>query len=265
MNNWTDFHLYVYTSISFWIIGLLLIYINNKTRRQDLIAQSLIGAGTLTIALFLTLLWVHLERPPMRTLGETRLWYALLIPFIAQIYYIRWQQKWMLLYSIMMGVVFLMITYTKPEVYDKTLMPALQSPWFIPHVIVYMFAYAIFGVSCLIALKGLYQIRQNTFQISLMKSGDTLVYTGFAFLTLGLLFGALWAKEAWGHYWTWDPKETWALLTWLAYMLYIHIRFRYPKNYKSQLWILALSFVVLLVCWFGINFLTAAESSVHTY
>lgn len=265
MINWTHFAPFVYTSISFWLLGVITIYLKPTTTLKTTLANVFLGLGTLTIATFITLLWISLERPPMRTLGETRLWYALLIPLISQIYYMRWQQKWMLLYSTMMGIVFLLITFLKPEVYDKTLMPALQSPWFVPHVIVYMFAYAIFGVSSLVALKGLYTLNRNTFDTSIMRTGDSLVYTGFAFLTLGLLFGALWAKEAWGHYWTWDPKETWAVLTWLAYMLYIHLRFRYPKNYKSQLWILALSFVILLVCWFGINYLSAANSSVHTY
>ena len=57
-----------------------------------------------------------------------------------------------------------------------------------------------------------------------MSLCDNLVYVGMAFLTIGMLFGALWAKEAWGHYWNWDPKETWAAATWLGYLIYIHYR-----------------------------------------
>ena len=265
MIDWTHFTPFVFTCITCWLIGALTIYLKISSKLKQTLAHTFFGLGTLTIALFIILMWISLERPPMRTLGETRLWYASLIPLISQIYYIRWQQKWILLYSTMMSIVFLLITYMKPEVYDKTLMPALQSPWFIPHVIVYMFSYAIFGVSSLVALKGLYKLHKQNFEASIMKTEDTLVYTGFAFLTLGLLFGALWAKTAWGHYWTWDPKETWALLTWLVYLLFIHLRYRHPKNNKSQLWILAFAFVVLLVCWFGINYLSAASNSMHTY
>jgi ABC-type transport system involved in cytochrome c biogenesis permease subunit len=91
------------------------------------------------------------------------------------------------------------------------------------------------------------------------------VYIGFGFLTLGLVFGAFWAKEAWGHYWTWDPKETWAMITWLAYLLYIHYRLVNKKDTDKALWILVVAFVLLLVCWFGINYLAIGESSVHTY
>ena len=98
-----------------------------------------------------------------------------------------------------------------------------------------------------------------------LKLADNLVYIGFAFLTLGLLFGALWAKEAWGHYWTWDPKEVWAFLTWMGYLIYIHYRHFHPQKTKQALGILALAFIVLLVCWFGVNYLPVANTSVHTY
>jgi ABC-type transport system involved in cytochrome c biogenesis permease subunit len=153
----------------------------------------------------------------------------------------------------------------KPDTFDKTLMPALQSPWFIPHVIVYMIGYAVLAVSSLIGIKGLYQLYNKKETSETMWLSDNLVYIGFAFLTFGLLFGALWAKEAWGHYWTWDPKETWAFLTWLIYLLYIHLRLHHKLNVKLAFWVLALAFVILLICWFGINYLPAAKSSVHVY
>ena len=139
----------------------------------------------------------------------------------------------------------------------KTLVPALQSPWFAPHVFVYIFAYALLGVAVVIAW---------------WKLADDLVYISLAFLTIGMLFGALWAKEAWGHYWSWDPKETWAAITWLAYLIYIHYRLmpransQEPKANHLALWILFGSFVLLQMCWWGINYLPSAQSSsVHTY
>ena len=133
----------------------------------------------------------------------------------------------------------------------KTLVPALQSPWFAPHVFVYIFAYALLGVAVIIAW---------------WKLADDLVYVSLAFLTIGMLFGALWAKEAWGHYWSWDPKETWAAITWLAYLVYVHYR-QLPHHHKRMaLWMLIGSFVLLQMCWWGINYLPSAQgSSVHTY
>lgn len=90
-------------------------------------------------------------------------------------------------------------------------MPALQSPWFAPHVIVYMFSYAMLGAAALIAIYLLIRARRKGIDEGMMSLCDNLVYVGMAFLTIGMLFGALWAKEAWGHYWNWDPKETWRL------------------------------------------------------
>lgn len=222
------------------------------------------GLGILLLMSFTIYLWIKIERPPMRTLGETRLWYALLLPIIGSVIYVKWKYIWMLLYTIFMAWLFLVINYLHPENFSKTLMPALQSVWFIPHVLVYIIAYALLTVSSLVAFKNLifnYK-KQNVPTIVL---ADQLVYIGFAFLTLGLLFGALWAKTAWGHYWTWDPKEVWAFLTWMGYLIYIHYRFFKPLEIKKANIILAIAFIILLLCWFWVNYSPIALNSVHTY
>ena len=85
-------------------------------------------------------------------------------------------------------------------------------------------------------------------------------------MTIGMLFGALWAKEAWGHYWSWDPKETWAAITWFSYLVYIHFRRSNPHRLRTSLAMLLVCFVFLQVCWWGINYLPSAQgSSIHTY
>ncbi|GJM59615.1 MULTISPECIES: cytochrome c biogenesis protein CcsA [Persicobacter] len=229
---------------------------------DDKVVNVLFFLGILLFGGFIAAMWMHLDRPPMRTLGETRLWYSLFIPLIGLLGYRRWKYFWLLAYACGMSVMFISINVMNPEAMNKALMPALRSVWFVPHVIVYLFAYAILSASSVVAIQGLIQPKKS---LSLLKMGDHLVYVGTAFLTLGLLFGALWAKEAWGHYWTWDPKETWAFITWLAYMIYIHYRHFHPKKESAALWTLAIAFIVLLICWFGINYLPSAASSVHTY
>ena len=95
---------------------------------------------------------------------------------------------------------------------------------------------------------------------------DNLVYVGLACMTLGMLTGALWAKEAWGHYWAWDPKETWAAVTWFSYLTYIHMRIGLQQKRRLSLSVLLISFVFLQMCWWGINYLPSAQgSSIHTY
>jgi len=262
---WINFPIYTIVIISIWLIGLILFLGSVNKKRVTGIALGILFIGFGILVSFIIQLWMELERPPMRTLGETRLWYAIFLPVIGFITYFRWKYRWFLLYCIGMASMFLIINYLNPETYSKTLMPALQSPWFIPHVLVYLVAYAVLAASSIVAIKALYSQYKGNLIIENLRLADNLVYIGFAFLTLGLLFGALWAKEAWGHYWTWDPKEIWAFLTWMGYLVYIHFRFQHTEKNKLALSILAVAFVVLLICWFGVNYLPVASNSVHTY
>lgn len=263
--NWTNFPLFASSATLLWVLGMILLNFSGKRKAFEITGNVLIAAGLAVLVSFVIILWINLDRPPLRTLGETRLWYSVFLPLIGIITYYRWGYKWFITYSLLLAILFLFINYLHPETYEKTLMPALQSPWFVPHVIVYIFSYALLAASSLVAVKGLYQLYFKEFEMKTLHLADNMVYIGFSFLTLGLLFGALWAKEAWGHYWTWDPKETWAFLTWLAYLIYMHFRTFQPKKNRAPLWMLSLAFVVLMICWFGINYLPSAQNSVHVY
>ena len=262
---WIDFPLYSTIVLSLWATGIVFLLGSYKMEKLIRLANTLFILGWIVLIIFVVKLWLQLNRPPMRTLGETRLWYSTFLPLVGLVTYTRWKYKWFLAYSFSMASLFLVINYMSPETYSKTLMPALQSVWFIPHVLVYLFAYAVLAASSIVAFKGWYDNYKGSFKIETLKLADNLVYIGFAFLTLGLLFGALWAKEAWGHYWTWDPKEVWAFLTWMGYLIYIHYRHSHIHKTKQALTILALAFIVLLVCWFGVNYLPVANTSIHTY
>ena len=168
---------------------------------------------------------------------------------------------WVLLAALVLTVFFTYLTVTRMGSTARQQPPALQSPWFIPHLIVYMAGYAMLATATLLAL---YQLLTKKY--SVMGLTDNLVYVGLAFLTFGMLMGALWAKEAWGHYWAWDPKETWAAITWLCYLLYMHFRTSRSKEWQKACLILLLAFVCLQVCWWGINYLPSAQGlSIHTY
>ena len=231
-----------------------------RYRRRRGLAITFASSSLLVLAVFIALLWLELGRPPLRTMGETRLWYSFFALFSGLFTYLRWRYRWILSFSTVLATVFIMINIFRPEIHDQTLMPALQSPWFIPHVTVYMFSYSFLGCAFLLALVGLFTAKNNV-----MSAADTLVYIGMAFLTFGMLSGALWAKEAWGHYWSWDPKETWALVTWLSYMLYIHLRLLGGSSRKVLCLLLIFSFLCLQMCWWGVNYLPTAADSVHIY
>ena len=174
----------------------------------------------------------------------------------------RW---WVLLAAFLLTAFFTFLTVSRMGNTARNPMPALQSPWFIPHLIVYMAGYAMLAMATLMALYLLFIRKAKTSQKDLDLT-DNIVYVGLAFLTIGMLLGAIWAKVAWGHYWTWDPKETWAAVTWLCYVVYIHFRKAFPKEWRKASWILLLAFVCLQMCWWGINYLPSAQSiSLHTY
>ena len=260
MIGWDNFIWFATAASVSWIAGATLSWKGNG--RRAAITMSLIG--TAIFCCFITGMWVALERPPMRTQGETRLWYSFFISLIGVIVYCRWRFKWILSFSTMMAIVFTCINLLKPEIHSKSLMPALQSPWFVPHVAVYMFAYAMMGAATVFAIYLWWKSSRREILPEEMKACDTLVKIGWAFLSMGMVMGALWAKEAWGDYWVWDPKETWAAATWLGYLLYIHLRPK-MKDYDYTFALLIFNFLLLQMCWWGINFLPAAGSSVHVY
>ncbi len=244
-----------------WTIGYLFVIF----KKQKIFTAFYI-ISTILIAVEIILLWVNLERPPMRTLGETRLWYSFFLPFFGILINLKLKRNWILLYCSAMAALFLVLNILNPDTFDKTLAPALQSPWFIPHVIVYIVAYALLGATSLYSFVYLFKNKFTFLEkmsISL-KEINIYVYIGFIFLTLGLLFGALWAKEAWGHYWTWDPKETWAFISWLFYLNYLHLANNKGEE-RIAAYTLSFGFIVVLLCWFGVNYMPSAVKSVHTY
>ena len=220
-------------------------------------------AGTASAVWIAYILLLMIGGPDARmTMLHTRLLYSALSTLAGLFTYIRWRYKWIMSYSTVLSAVFVLLTVFKPEVHTQTLVPALQSPWFVPHVTVYMFSYSLLGCAFLISMVGLFK---KDAPDSMLSSADTLVYIGLAFMTFGMLSGAIWAKDAWGHFWSWDPKETWALITWTVYLIYIHLRL-YRKG-GMVLWYLLLifAFACLQMCWWGVNLLPSAQNSIHVY
>ncbi len=260
MMSWNLFSGFAVVSAILWILGAFFAW-----RRKTVPALSLTVLGLLVYAAFITGLWLSLERPPLRTQGETRLWFSFFLPLTGVVVYARWRYKWILSFTTLLALVFICVNVFRPEIHNKTLMPALMSPWFAPHVIVYMLSYAILGASALVGAYLLF-FRRSKIEQTEMAMTDNLVYVGLTFLTFGLLFGALWAREVWGTYWGWDPKETWAAVTWLCYLIYIHFRKARPRDWRKACFILLVSFVCLQICWWGINYLPSARGfSIHTY
>lgn len=285
--SWDSFVWFALAASALWLSGAVMSVVSK--RRMP--AVLLTGAGSIIFITFIVGVWVTLGRPPLRTMGETRLWFSLFLSLIGLGVYLRWRYRWVLPFGCLMAVMFACINIFKPEIHTEELMPALRSPWFVPHVIVYMFAYAVMGIATILAVRILWLARKPvTEPVELqrpletdLRLCDTLVRIGWGFLTMGIVMGALWAKQAWGDYWTWDPKETWAAATWLSYLLYLHLRQGQGsalssvtstssvtdssnKALRFALLILIFSFLLLQMCWWGVNYLPSAQGfSLHTY
>lgn len=281
--SWDSFVWFALAASLFWIFGAVVSLWFDWLKR-GLLAAVLTGCGSVIFITFIIGVWISLGRPPLRTMGETRLWFSLFLSLVGLGVYLRWRYRWVLPFSTLMSVVFVCINIFKPEIHTEELMPALRSPWFVPHVIVYMFAYAVMGVATILAIRLLWLSRRSLRQarrpqrpLDDLRLCDTLVRIGWGFLTMGIVMGALWAKQAWGDYWTWDPKETWAAATWLSYLLYLHLRQGQtsfnsssrpdaPSSLRLSLFLLLFSFFLLQMSWWGVNYLPSAQGfSLHTY
>lgn len=138
--------------------------------------------------------------------------------------------------------------------------PALQSPWFVPHVLVYMISYIFAAVAGAMVLSKLLVKDKKRIDGGVYE----LVSLLFPMMTMGMLMGAIWANEVWGGFWSFDIKECWSLVTWLTYALYLHVRrsTRFNK-YKDILVLLGLVFVIITFLF--VNGMAGAASSQHTY
>lgn len=255
MTGWSIFPWFAVATALLAIAASVLALCN---RRMAAIIASTLSAVVLSG--FVALLWLALERPPMRTMGETRLWYSLFLLVAGVATYARWRFRWVLGFSALLSTVFMVINCLRPELHDKGLMPALQSAWFMPHVAVYMFSYALLGVATLMAL---YHLVKRDDRV--LTAVENLFGGGVALFTIGMLTGALWAKQAWGEYWSWDAKEAWASATWFIYLGAIHLRLMRPRTTKAFCLLLVVGFLSLQMCWYGVNHLPSASKSVHSY
>jgi len=153
----------------------------------------------------------------------------------------------------------------------RNLMPALRSSWLGIHVSTVIVAYGAFGVSFVLSVIFLLRdrMKENGFwdtHIPKKEKLDTISYRcvslGMMFLTVTIGIGGIWAENAWGSYWTWDPKETWALVTWMIYLVYLHLRIRRGWNGKTAAIFGVVGFVCVLFTYIGVNTLLPG---LHSY
>jgi ABC-type transport system involved in cytochrome c biogenesis permease subunit len=148
----------------------------------------------------------------------------------------------------------------------KPLMPALKSNWLLVHVVTAFLGYAAFALAFGSAILYLVQERRPRASLPPLPVLDSLIYRttvlGFLLLTLGIFTGAVWAETAWGRYWSWDPKETWSLITWFIYAALLHARLLKGWHGRRIAWLAVVGFMAVLFTYFGVSFLL---TGLHSY
>ena len=166
------------------------------------------------------------------------------------------------------AVVFLMwYTVTRDAAEIQPLVPALQSWWMKIHVPANFIGYGTFALSAMVAAA--YLLKSSGYLVDRLPSLEVLddvmykaISVGFAFFTVATILGALWAAEAWGGYWSWDPKETWALIVWLNYAAWLHMRLMTGLRGRVASWWALVGLLVTTFAFLGVNMFL---SGLHSY
>lgn len=172
-------------------------------------------------------------------------------------------------------LIFLAIAYASFDPNMNTqilpLLPALKSNWLIAHVVTCFLGYAGFAVSFGFSIMYFIKPKDNSAtsvfaKLPSLELIDELIYQmivfGFLFLTIGIITGSVWANSAWGKYWSWDPKETWSLITWFVYAIFLHLRMMRGWHGGKLAWVSIIGFMAVLFTYFGVNNLL---SGLHSY
>jgi cytochrome c-type biogenesis protein CcsB len=207
-----------------------------------------------------------------------------------------WHQASGLILMPMILFLFMFALWSLPDQLKQTtaLVPALQSNWLVMHVTVMIASYGALICACLFAIAYLVlcwfqpncswqlegssvmpaadmqidspkQFKNEPFQ-ALAQWLDNMSYRlvglGFPLLTIGLLSGSIWANQTWGSYWSWDPKETWSLITWFLFAIYLHTRISRQWNGRQSAILATAGFFIIWICYFGVNLL---GKGLHSY
>jgi len=243
-------------------------------------ASFLAWAGLIAQTIALILRWktsydLGIGHVPLANLYESMIFFAWAIILIYLI--IEWRTKSKIIGVFVVPIAFLAMAYASiaPNISNRIepLIPALQSNWLTTHVVTCFMGYAAFTVAFGCGLIYLLKNKEkgtaekpSSFlkKLPALAALDTLIYQsialGFVFLTIGIMTGSIWAHYAWGSYWSWDPKETWSLITWLIYAIMLHSRYVRGWRGKRMAILAIIGFACVLFTYLGVNYLPGLHS-----
>ena len=252
----------VFVCLIFSLLFCVMFFSRRPDRRMRISHTVFVLLLTIYITLLIALRWWISGHVPMSNGFETMLfmaWISMLLTLTLTRHFPVMKAFGPVVSSFCLLVA--MLASGNPQI--TQLMPVLQSPLLTFHVVFVMLAYAILAIITLIAIQCL-ALRLRTSEMERMTAlSQFLLYPAVAFLAIGIFIGAVWANVSWGTYWSWDPKETWALITLMVYAIPLHQsslwQSRKPRSYH---WFVLLSFLTVLMTYFGVNYFL---SGMHSY
>lgn len=268
------FGAYLGSSVLYWLWEA----IKKDAFRQLATLAAIVGLTANTTAIALR--WIISQRPPLTSGYEFILVFCWGI--VINYMFVKFRYKLNALGSFVIPVPVLLLGFIimamgPSERVASAIQPALKSQWLTIHVFTAILAYGAFAVSFGLSIMYILKTLSNQSTDKNTKENwinrfphesvlDELAYkmVGFAFpmLTLCIITGAIWANYAWGTYWSWDPKETWSLITWIIYAAYLHARLMYGWKGRRAAWMAILGFAIVLFTFFGVNYLLPG---LHSY
>ncbi len=268
---------YLFSTIIYSVIFIF------RIKKLGKIATAFTAIALLIQTIGLGLRWhesyqLGIGHAPLTNMYESVVFFAWTI--IALYLFIEWKFKTKIIGAFAVPFAFLAMAYasmsTDISKNISPLVPALQSNWLIAHVITCFIGYAAFAVAAALGLmyliKNTSDDKQTTDDTSLrgslpsLKTIDDITHKtmvfGFLWLTAGIITGAIWANSAWGTYWSWDPKETWSLITWFVYAITLHARYTRGWGGTRIAWLSIIGFISVIFTYYGVNFLL---SGLHSY
>lgn len=270
---YNDTHLFRWTYVLYILAAIILLFIWVRNLQSGM---ALVWAITL-LGFFVHILGfafrIYLaERPPVTNMYETVVWVSWGTLLFAMILEKIYKYKIFLLAGLLMGFVCMVIADTAPAVLDPSIQPLeavlRSSYWLIVHVMTITISYAAFALAFALGDIGLiYYAIDKEKHAEKIKHITTGVYRsmqiGVAFLAPGIILGGIWADASWGRFWGWDPKETWALIALLGYIIILHARLvNWIENF-GMLVSGVLTFNLVIMAWYGVNFILGA--GLHSY
>jgi cytochrome c-type biogenesis protein CcsB len=281
MDSFLSSQIFFNISMGLYLICFLgyLIFTTSGNKILGSLSTSLLAIGLVIHSVGLVLRWLETHQTgygyvPLSNMYESLIFFSWTIVLIYLILEFKYREKIIGVFVTPFAFLAIALTSIVPGINAKItpLMPALQSNWLTIHVTTCFFGYAAFAVSFGVSI--LYLIkdkksRRNEEGSKWLPSASILdeinyksIVIGFPMLTLGIVTGAAWANYAWGSYWSWDPKETWSLITWFVYAAFLHARFTRDWRGRKAAILSIVGFAAVLFTYFGVNYII---SGLHSY